>query len=173
MFSKNWRWVPLLRPCQWEGGGGVPCRRLNFKTSRVSVYKCLLLIVGFAVTVAICPTEVVSCLDFILCAVTYFLGNVACRNLPWQGLPVDGKGYVVGFVSVYTTWFRVVIHRVGRRGHLLHLFVSAILYNISITTKRDTFFYWPIITKVGGCRKPGGGTPTWNRRGCSSSRLGV
>ena len=29
--------------------GGVPCRRLNFKTSCVSVYKCLSLIVGFAI----------------------------------------------------------------------------------------------------------------------------
>ena len=40
--------------------------------SRVSVYKCLLLIVGFAFTVAIWPREVVSCHDFILRAVTTF-----------------------------------------------------------------------------------------------------
>ena len=33
---------------------------LNFKTSRVSVYKCSSLIVGFAVTVAIWLGEVVS-----------------------------------------------------------------------------------------------------------------
>jgi len=46
--------------------------RLNFKTSRVSVYKCLLLIVGFAVTVAIWPREVVSRRDFILRAVATF-----------------------------------------------------------------------------------------------------
>ena len=48
------------------GGGRTHVARLNFKTSRVGVYKCLLLIVGFAVTVAIWPREVVSCRDFIL-----------------------------------------------------------------------------------------------------------
>ena len=52
--------------------GGSHVARLNFKTSRVSVYKCLLLIVSFAVTVAIWPREVVSCRDFILQAVTTF-----------------------------------------------------------------------------------------------------
>ena len=46
--------------------------RLNLKTSRVGVYKCLSLIVGFAVTVAIWPREVVSCRDFILRAVATF-----------------------------------------------------------------------------------------------------
>ena len=46
--------------------------RLNFKTSRVGVYKCLSLIVGFAVTVAIWPREAVSCRDFILRAVATF-----------------------------------------------------------------------------------------------------
>ena len=54
------------------GGGGVHVARLNFKTSRVGVYKCLLLIVGFADTVTIWPREVVSCRDFILRAVTTF-----------------------------------------------------------------------------------------------------
>jgi len=34
------------------------CACLNFKTSRVGVYKCLSLIIGFAVTVAIWPREV-------------------------------------------------------------------------------------------------------------------
>ena len=53
-------------------GGGSHVARLNFKTSRVGVYKCLSLIVGFAVTVAIWPREVVSCRDFILRAVTTF-----------------------------------------------------------------------------------------------------
>ena len=46
--------------------------RLNFKTSRVSVHKCLSLMVGFAVTVAIWPREVVSCRDFLLSAVATF-----------------------------------------------------------------------------------------------------
>ena len=68
------------------GGGGSHVARLNFKTSPVRVYKCLSLIVGFAVTVVIWPREVVSCrADFILRAVA-ILGHVACRNLPWQGL---------------------------------------------------------------------------------------
>ena len=75
---------PVQRPCQ--GAGGSHVARLNFKTSRVGVYKCLSLIVGFAVTVVIWPREVVSCCDFILLAVATFLGHVACQNLPWQGL---------------------------------------------------------------------------------------
>ena len=55
----------VMRSCQ----GGSHVTRLNFKTSCVRVYKCLLLIVAFAVTVAIWPREVVSCRDFILRAV--------------------------------------------------------------------------------------------------------
>ena len=54
------------------GGQGSHVTRLNFKMSCVSVYKCLLLIVSFAVTVAIWPREVVSCRDFILRAVATF-----------------------------------------------------------------------------------------------------
>ena len=57
-----------MRPCQ--GGSYVAC--LNFKTSRVSIYKCLWLILGFAVTFAIWPREVVSFCDFILHAVATF-----------------------------------------------------------------------------------------------------
>ena len=38
--------------------GGSHVARLNFKMSRVGVDKCLSLIVGFAVTVAIWPREV-------------------------------------------------------------------------------------------------------------------
>ena len=52
-----------------RGGGVVYVACLNFKTSRIGVYKCLSLIVGFAVTVAIWLREVVSCHDFILHAV--------------------------------------------------------------------------------------------------------
>ena len=51
------------------GGGGSHVAR---KTSRVGVYKCLSLIVGSAVTVAIWPREVVSCRDFISRAVATF-----------------------------------------------------------------------------------------------------
>ena len=58
----------VMRSCQ----GGSHVTRLNFKTSCVRVYKCLLLIVAFAVTVAIWPREVVSCRDFILRAVATF-----------------------------------------------------------------------------------------------------
>ena len=54
------------------GGGGSHVAHLNFKKSHVGVYKCLSLIVGFAVSVAIWPREVVSCRNFILCAVTSF-----------------------------------------------------------------------------------------------------
>ena len=52
--------------------GGSQVARLNFKMSRVAVYKCLSLIVGFAVTVAIWPRKVASCRDFILRAVATF-----------------------------------------------------------------------------------------------------
>ena len=45
---------------------------LNFETSRVRVYKCLSLIVSFAITVAIWQRDVVSCCDFILRAVATF-----------------------------------------------------------------------------------------------------
>ena len=54
------------------GGRGVHVAHLNFKTSHVGAYKCLSLIVSFAVTVAIWPREVVSCRDCILHAVTTF-----------------------------------------------------------------------------------------------------
>ena len=72
-----------MRPCQ-RGGGGIRVRvrvrvgaggggsnvaRLNFKTSRAGVHKCLSRIVGFAVSVAIWRREVVSHRDFILRAV--------------------------------------------------------------------------------------------------------
>jgi len=54
------------------GGGGGHVAHLNFKRSCVGVFKCVSLIVGFAVTVAIWPREVVSCCDFIFRAVTSF-----------------------------------------------------------------------------------------------------
>ena len=68
--------INSARYCRYKevlpGGGESHVSRLNFKLYRVSVYKCLLLIVGFAFTVAIWPREVVSCHDFILRAVTTF-----------------------------------------------------------------------------------------------------
>ena len=41
----------------YQGGGGFHVSHLNFKTSCASVYKCLSLIVGFAVSVTIWPRE--------------------------------------------------------------------------------------------------------------------
>ena len=76
--------------CKRHCQGRPHVAHLNFKTSRVGVYKCLLLIVGFAVTVAIWPREVVSCRDFILRAVATFWamslvgifpGRASCNNL--------------------------------------------------------------------------------------------
>ena len=64
------------------GGGGIHVVRLNFKTSRVGVYKCLSLIVGFAVTVAIWPREVISCRDFILRTVATFWAISLVRIYP-------------------------------------------------------------------------------------------
>ena len=66
--------TPHLILCKIRGParGGSHVARLNFKTSRVGVYKWVSLIVGFAVTVAIWPREVVSCRDFILRAVATF-----------------------------------------------------------------------------------------------------
>ena len=69
-----------MRPCQ--GGGGGHVARLNFKTSHVGVYKCLLLIAGFVVTVAIWPREVVSCRNFILRAVATFWAMSLVRIYP-------------------------------------------------------------------------------------------
>ena len=65
--------VAMQRPCRGgRGGGESHVTRLNFKTSCVSVYKCLSLIVSFDVTVAIWQREVVSCCDFILHTVATF-----------------------------------------------------------------------------------------------------
>ena len=60
--------------CLYRGTArrGFHVAHLNFKMPLVGVYKCLSLIVSFAVTVAIWPREVVSCRDFILQAVSTF-----------------------------------------------------------------------------------------------------
>ena len=72
----------VKRPCQ----GGSYVAHLNFKMSRVGVYKCLSLIVGFAVTVVIWLRGVCLLLRFRFTCCRYFLGLVACWNLPWQGV---------------------------------------------------------------------------------------
>ena len=75
---------PLNEALPGEGGSHVA--RLNFKTSGVGVYKCLLLIVGFAVTVAIWPRKVASCHDFILCAAATFWAMSLVRIYPGSAL---------------------------------------------------------------------------------------
>ena len=77
--------------------GGSHITRLNFKTSCVGVCKCLSLIVGFAVTVAIWPREVGSCRDFILHAVTIF-GAMSLVGI-YPGRASDNHLNVVELVS--------------------------------------------------------------------------
>ena len=91
--------VPKVRPCQgWGGGSHVA--RLNFKTSRVSVYKCLSLIVGFAVTVAIWPREVVSCHDFILRAVATFRAMSLVGIYPGRASKVQTLDSIIHWITV-------------------------------------------------------------------------
>ena len=71
------------------GGGGSQVARLNFKTSRVSVYKCLLLIVGFAMTVTIWPREVVSCRNFLFLAVATFWAMLLVGIYPGSASIMD------------------------------------------------------------------------------------
>ena len=71
---------PCTRPCQGRGGSHVA--HLNYTASRVGVYKCLSLIVSFAVTVPISPRDVVSCRNFILCAVATFWAMSLVRIYP-------------------------------------------------------------------------------------------
>ena len=76
--------------------GGSHVAHLNFKASRVGVYKCLSLFVSFAVTVTIWLREVVSCRDFILHAVTTFwamslVGIYPGRASPSLGLTSEYK----------------------------------------------------------------------------------
>ena len=97
----------MLRPCQkggggWWGGGLSHVARLNFKTSRVGVYKCLSLIVGFAVTVAIWPREVVSCRDFILRAVATFWA---------MSLPGIYPGRASMAVLSNAGWYGPIVHQ--------------------------------------------------------------
>ena len=74
------------------GGGGSHVAVLHFKKSHVDVYKCLPLIVGFTISRNLAEGGcLLSRFHFTRCR--YFLGHVACRNLPWQGL-----------------WFTFVLH---------------------------------------------------------------
>ena len=88
--------VPKVRPCQ----GGSHVARLNFKTSRVGVYKCLSLIVGFAVTVAIWPMEVVSCRDFILRTVATFWAMSLVGIYPGRASKVQTLDSIIHWITV-------------------------------------------------------------------------
>ena len=68
------------------GGGGAPVPPSNFKSACVGVYKCLSLIVGFAITVAIWLREVVSCRDFIFRAVATFWAMLLVGIYPGRAL---------------------------------------------------------------------------------------
>ena len=77
----NW----FLATIKWgpaRGRGGSHVAHLNLITSRVVVYKCLSPIVGFAVTVAIWPREVVAYRDFILRDVATFWAMLLVRSYP-------------------------------------------------------------------------------------------
>ena len=68
------------------GEGGSPVTYLNFETSLVSVY---LMLVAYCQLCRHCRNSaeggcLLSRFHFTHCC--YFLGHVACRNLPWQGL---------------------------------------------------------------------------------------
>ena len=75
--------ISSLRP-YWGGGSHVA---LNFKTSPGGVYKCLSLIVGFAVTVTIWPREVVSCRDFIFHFLSLLFGPCRLTEFTLGGPP--------------------------------------------------------------------------------------
>ena len=79
---------------------GFHVARLNFKTSRVGVYKCLSLIVGFAVTVAIWRREVVSCRDFILHAVATFWAMLLVGIYPGRASKVQTLDSTIQWITV-------------------------------------------------------------------------
>ena len=80
--------------------GGSHVAHLNFKTSRVGVYKCLLLLVGFAVTVTIWLREVVSCRNFILRSVATF------KAMSHDGISPGRTSYIIVWILVHSmnTW---------------------------------------------------------------------
>ena len=74
----------LRRPCQgWGEGSHVA--RLNFKTSRAGVYKC----VTYCRLCRHCREGGCLLSQFHFTCCRYFLSHVACRNLPCQGLTKD------------------------------------------------------------------------------------
>ena len=85
------------------GWGGSHVARLNFKTSCVGVYKCLLLIVGFAVTVTIWPREVVSYCNSILRTVATFWAMSLVGIYP-------GRASKKGLRLITLYWIHVAFH---------------------------------------------------------------
>ena len=105
--------------------GGSHVARLNFKTSHVSVYKCLSFIVSFAVTVTIWPREVVTCRDFILQAVATFWamslvgvypGRASMRSLLSQFIDhLQPAGFFLLVVSIMAhCWLGSSVYRQHR-----------------------------------------------------------
>ena len=76
------QWSKITRIIRGPARGGSHVARLNFKMFRVGVYKCLSLIVGVAVTVAMWRRKVVSCCKFILRAVATFWAMLLVRIYP-------------------------------------------------------------------------------------------
>ena len=144
-----------------RGGGGSHVTRLNFKMPRVSVYKCLLLIVGFAITVTIWPREVVSCRDFILRPVATFWA------MSLVGIYPGRTSYIILWILVHSmnTW-PVTVHNLRLCSFLLFSFsftcvvvvyiICGILINIYIRhiAGKDAFpnyLFWidfPFLVKV-------------------------
>ena len=90
-MTQKWRKsFTYIKHCGGPARGGSHVTRLNFKMSRVGVYNCLSLIVDCRLCHHCHNLAEGGCLlsrfHFMRCR--YFLGHVACRNLPWQGLIV-------------------------------------------------------------------------------------
>ena len=87
--------------------GGSHVARLNFKTSRVGVYKWLSLIVGFAVTVTIWPRQVVSCRNLILRTVATFWAICGLSEITLAGPPllmIILKGNTYHFINSFQSF---------------------------------------------------------------------
>ena len=81
----------------------IPKNFFSISRGPVGVYKCLSLIVGFAVTVVIWPREVVSCRDFILSTVTTFWAMLLVGIYP-------GRVFFIAIIMVHlkTNYFLIV-----------------------------------------------------------------
>ena len=93
--------MTLIKLVGGGGGWGSYVARLNFKTSRVGVYKCMPLIVGFAVTVAIWLREAVSCDDFILRALATFRALLLVGIYPGRASRARPAGRIGDFGNFF------------------------------------------------------------------------